>query len=137
VNPKRSRATSEKILLVDDEKDLLVVMAERMRALGMDVSTTTCPLDALRKVEQESYDAVVIDLMMPEMDGFEALRAFKLKKPDLQVILLTGQATVENTMKAIKLGAMDLMEKPADLKKLIKKITEAKNRKILKDTQRL
>ncbi len=112
-------------------------MAERMRALGMDVSTTTCPLDALTKVEQESYDAVVIDLMMPEMDGFEALRAFKLKKPDLQVILLTGQATVENTMKAIKLGAMDLMEKPADLKKLIKKITEAKNRKPLKDTQKL
>jgi len=120
---------SEKVLLVDDEQDLLEVMAERMRILGIDVSTTTSPWDALKKVEGESYDAIVIDLMMPEMDGLEALRALKLKKPDLQVILLTGHATVEKGMEAMKLGAMDLMEKPADLKNLAKKIKKAKGQK--------
>ncbi|MGD9321747.1 MAG: response regulator, partial [Desulfobacteraceae bacterium] len=66
---------------MDDEPDLLEAMAERMRMLGIDVSTTTSAWDALEKVETHSYDAIVLDLIMPEMDGFEALRAFKMKKP--------------------------------------------------------
>ena len=116
----------EKVLLVDDEQDLLDAMAERMRIQGMDVSTTTSAWDALEKAEAESYDAIVMDLMMPEMDGLKALRAIKEMKPDLQVILLTGMATVEKEIEATNLGAMDLMEKPPDLKLLVEKIRRAK-----------
>ena len=105
-------------------------MAERMRILGMDVSITTSPWDALKRMEEETYDAIVMDLMMPEMDGLEALKALKRKKPGIQVILLTGHATVSMGMEAMKLGAMDLMEKPADLKVLIKKIKKAKKKKM-------
>ena len=97
-----------------------------MRMLGMDVSTTTSAWDALEKVETHSYDAIVLDLIMPEMDGFEALRAFKMKRPSVPVILLTGHATVSMGIEAKKLGAMDLIEKPADLKSLAEKIKGAK-----------
>jgi DNA-binding NtrC family response regulator len=108
-------------------------MAERMRMLGIDVSTTTSAWDALEKVETHSYDAIVLDLIMPEMDGFEALRAFKMKKPSVPVILLTGHATVSMGIEAKKLGAMDLIEKPADLKALAEKIKGAKAKRMDED----
>jgi len=121
----------EKVLLIDDEKDFLEIMSERMGARDMDVSTTTSGFEALKMIEQESYDAIVLDLMMPEMEGLEALKAIKAKRPELQVILLTGHATVEKGIKAMKLGAIDLIEKPADLEVLTEKIRNAKARKMI------
>ena len=132
-NFQRNHKMSEKVLLVDDEQDLLDAMAERMRVRGMEVSTTTSAWDALQKTEEGLYDAIIIDLMMPEMDGLEVLKAIKEKKPDMQVILLTGLATVEKSLEAIKLGAMDLMEKPPDLIALTEKIRKAKTRKMPKN----
>jgi len=121
----------EKVLLIDDEKDFLEIMSERMGARDMDVSTTTSGFEALKMIEQESYDAIVLDLMMPEMEGLEALKAIKAKRPELQVILLTGHATVEKGIKAMKLGAIDLIEKPAELEGLTEKIRNAKARKMI------
>ena len=118
-----------KVLLVDDEKDFLDIMAERMEAQGMDVSTANSAEDALEMVQKESYDAIVMDLMMPEMDGFKALKLFKETKPEVQVILLTANVPEEKCVEAIKLGAMDVIEKPADLNLLTQKIEEAKTRK--------
>ena len=105
---------TEKVLLVDDEADFLDTLSERMRDRGMDVSTTTSAEDALKKLDAESYDAIVLDLMMPEMDGLELLKAIKKKRPELQVILLTGYATVGKGIEAMKLGAVDFLEKPAE-----------------------
>ena len=122
---------TEKVLLVDDELDFLDTLSERMRARGMDVSTTTSAEEALKKVDAESYDAIVLDLMMPEMDGLELLKAIKKKRPELQVILLTGYATVGKGIEAMKFGAVDFLEKPADLKVLTEKIKEAQAHKML------
>lgn len=122
---------TEKILLVDDEQDFIDTLAERMRTRGMDVETSTSPGAALKRVEEESFDAVVLDLRMPEMDGLEALKILKEKRPELQVILLTGHATVEKGIEAMKLGAMDLMEKPADLSTLMEKIHKAQAEKMI------
>ncbi len=122
---------AEKVLVVDDEQEFLDTLAERMRDRGMDVSTTTSATDALKKAEEESYDAIVLDLMMPEMDGLEVLKALKKKKPELQIVLLTGHATLAKGIEAMKLGAIDFIEKPADLKVLIEKIKEAKAQKIV------
>ena len=122
-----------KVLIVDDEKDFLDIMAERMGAWGMEVSTATSAEKALKMVLKESYDAVIMDLMMPEMDGFKALKLFKETRPDVSIILLTANLTEEKCIEAIKLGAMDVIEKPADLNLLTQKIEEAKALKIRRD----
>jgi len=122
---------TEKVLLVDDEKDFIETLAERMRTRGMKVETTTSPKDAIKKTEQESFDVIVLDLMMPEMDGLKTMAALKEKNPDMQVILLTGHATVEKGIAAMKLGAVDFLEKPIDLAVLNEKIKKAKAQKMI------
>jgi len=122
---------SEKILLVDDEKDFLEVMSERIEARGMEVTTAESAATALDQVESGGFDAIILDLMMPGMDGLETLKAIKKKNPDLQVILLTGHATIEKGIEAMKLGAMDFIEKPADLDKLTAIIKKAQARKMV------
>ena len=121
----------EKILLVDDETDFLDVMSERLASRGIDVATSASAEEALHRIGNELFDAVILDLQMPGMDGLEALKQMKKKRPELQVILLTGHATVEKGVEAIKLGAMDLIEKPADLESLKEKIKKAKQQKML------
>ena len=117
---------SVKVLLVDDEKDFLDIMAERMRARGIEVSTTTSAEQALQMVQKESYDAVIMDFLMPEMDGFKALKLFKETRPDQEIILLTANVRDEECIAAKKLGAMDVIEKPADLNLLTLRIKEAR-----------
>lgn len=117
---------SAKVLLVDDEKDFLDIMVERMAARGMDVATAASAEEALKMVIAESYDAVIMDLMMPEMDGFKALKLFKESRPDIAIILLTANVPEETCLEAVRLGALDVIEKPADLNLLTQKIEEAK-----------
>ncbi len=122
---------SEKVLLVDDEEDFLEAMAERMRARDMEVTTASSASEAFKKMESETFDAIVLDFQMPEMDGMEALKSIKAKRPESQIILLTGFATVEKGVQAMKEGAADFLEKPADLEVLSQKIKEAKAEKML------
>lgn len=121
----------DKVLLIDDEKDFLDALAERMRTRDVDVTKSTSAKDALKKVETESYDAVVLDLLMPEMDGLEALKILMAKDPKLQVILLTGHATVQKGVEAMKLGAMELLEKPTNFDTLMDKIKQARARRMV------
>ncbi len=119
---------SEKVLIVDDEKEFLDILAERIRARGIDVSLATSAEDALNLIEKESYDAVIMDYMMPALDGFKALKLMKAKRPDVQIILLTGNVPDEKYIEAKALGALDVIEKPPDLKELIQKIKKAKKK---------
>jgi CheY-like chemotaxis protein len=114
------------VLIVDDEKDFLDIIAERILARGMDVSTATSAEDALNMVEEESFDVIILDFMMPALDGFKALKLIKAKRPDVQIIVLTGNVPEEKRMEAKALGALDVIEKPPDLKDLIQKIKKAK-----------
>lgn len=122
---------SEKVLIIDDEQEFTQALAERMTNRGMDVSTSGSAIEGLQSVEEKSFDVVVLDLQMPEMDGIETLKILKKKRPELQVILLTGHATVEKGIEAMKLGAMDLLEKPADLSTLTEKIKKAQAKKMI------
>ena len=112
---------SVKLLIVDDEKDFLDIIAERIGARGMDVSTA-----ALNMIEEESYDVVIMDFMMPALDGFKALKLMKTMQPEVQIILLTGNVPDEKRIEAKALGALDVIEKPPDLNDLIEKIKKAK-----------
>jgi DNA-binding NtrC family response regulator len=122
---------TEKVLLVDDEEQFLETLAERMRARGMEVTTATSAAEALKKVAQESYDAVILDLLMPQIDGIETLGILKKKNPDIQVILLTGHASVEKGVEAMKLGATDFLEKPASVEVLTEKIKKASAKRMV------
>jgi len=95
------------------------------------MTTTTSPKEALKKIEEEAYDAIILDFQMPEMDGLAVLKVLKSKKPELQVILLTGHATLQKGIEAMKLGAMDFVEKPADLETLTEKIKKARAKKMI------
>lgn len=121
----------EKVLIIDDEQEFTQALAERMTNRGMTVSTSSSAIEGLKSVEEKSFDVVVLDLQMPEMDGIETLKILKKKNPELQVILLTGHATVEKGIEAMKLGAMDLLEKPADMTTLTEKIQKAQAKKMI------
>jgi DNA-binding NtrC family response regulator len=115
----------EKVLLVDDNPEFTEVLSQRMEAREVDVDTAASGSEALEKVGDESYDAIVLDLAM------ETLKRLLEKRPDLQIILLTGHASLEKGVEAIKIGAMDFLEKPAEIQALMEKIKEAKARKML------
>ena len=123
---------SEKVLFIDDEKDFLDIIAERIRVRGMDVSTVTSVEDALNMVEEESFDVVIMDFMMPGMNGFQTLKAIKEKKPGVKIILLTGYVPDDKRIEAKALGALDVIEKPPDLKDLIEKIKSVKAQKTIR-----
>jgi CheY-like chemotaxis protein len=72
---------SEKVLLVDDDVEFLDTLSERMRTRGMEVSTSSSGVEALNKVEREAYDVIILDLMMPGVDGLDALKILKAKRP--------------------------------------------------------
>ncbi|HDR15503.1 MAG TPA: response regulator [Desulfobacteraceae bacterium] len=122
---------SAKVLLVDDEEEFLDILGERMKIRGMEVKTSSSALAALDVLKKESFDVIILDLMMPEMDGLEALKRIKKNRPELQVILLTGHGTIEKGVEAMRLGAMDFVEKPADLETLAAKIEKARARKMI------
>jgi len=114
-----------KVLLVDDEKDFRDVLAQRMSNQGLDVDTAECGPRAIEMIDSKLYDAVIVDLVMPEMDGLETLKRLLKKQPNLQIIVLTGQASVAKGVEAMKMGAVDFLEKPAKIESLVKKIEQA------------
>lgn len=120
-----------KVLLVDDEPHFVKLLAERLAGRGFNVETAGGGTEAIDRAKEESYDAIVLDLFMPEMDGLETLKQLKEINPDLQVILLTGHGTIDKGVEAMKLGAMDFVEKPADFKELLEKIKKAKDKRML------
>ena len=119
------------VLLVDDEEQFLKVLSQRLEGKGLKVDTSTSGEDALKKVKGKDFDAIILDLVMPGMSGIETLKRIRSENPDLQIILLTGHATVEKGVEAMKTGAVDFLEKPADLNKILEKVAEAKRKRVL------
>jgi DNA-binding NtrC family response regulator len=125
------------VLIVDDEKEFLETISERLINRGFQVDAAGNGLEALDKLDAKNYDAIVLDMMMPQMDGIETLKHIRASHPEMQVILLTGHATLQKGVEAVKLGAMDFLEKPAEIEALVAKIKEAKsNRLLLVEKQR-
>ncbi len=118
-----------KVLLVDDEVDFVDVLADRLEARGLMVLKANSGTEALSIAKNKVLDAIVLDMAMPGMDGLETLEGLLEINPDLQVILLTGRATLEQAATAIRIGALDLLEKPADLDTLVSKIEMAATRR--------
>ncbi|MEO6809516.1 MAG: sigma-54 dependent transcriptional regulator [Isosphaeraceae bacterium] len=103
------------ILTVDDDEEYRGILTRRFVRRGHDVDQTGSPLEALRLAGQKHFDVVVLDIAMPEMDGVQLLERLRQIDPETQVILLTGEATIETAIRAMKLGAYDFLTKPCSL----------------------
>ncbi len=124
------------ILLVDDEQGFVETMAKRLGKRGLTVSTAANGqegIDALAK--NKRIDVVILDVKMPGMDGIEALRIMKATHPLVEVIMLTGHATVENAINGMKNGAFDYLMKPCDIDELLTKVAEAYDKKDTQETK--
>jgi len=119
-----------KVLIVDDEQEFAAALSERLEARGFRVDTAATGDDAAKKVQDRGYDAILLDLVMPGMDGIETLKRLLQVRPELQIILLTGHATLEKGIQAVKLGALDFLEKPADFDQLLQRIEAAKSNRL-------
>jgi len=107
------------------------VLSQRLGTRGIDAETSTSGEEALVKMKNKNFDAIVLDVMMPGIGGIETLKRIRKENPEVQIIMLTGQGSVDKAVEAMKEGAIDFMEKPADINTLLNKISEAKEKKIL------
>jgi len=120
-----------RVMLVDDEEDFIELMSQRLETRGLKVIAVTSGEEAISKADDTNIDVAVVDLAMPGIDGIETLKQIKAKRPDIEVIILTGKATVQIGIEAMKYGAIDFLEKPVDLNVLMEKIGQAKKFRML------
>jgi YesN/AraC family two-component response regulator len=114
-----------KILLVDDEKYFLESLTKRLKRRKQYVKTAESGPEALAIMENESFDVVILDVKMPEMNGIEVLQKIKRNFPDTEVIMLTGHATIESGLEGVRFGAFDYLMKPTDIEILMAKLEAA------------
>ncbi len=119
-----------KILLVDDEVPFVDTMIKRLTKRELEVTPAYSGDEALKKLkENPRTEVVILDVKMPGMDGIETLREIKKAHPLIEVIMLTGHATVESAIEGMKMGAFDYLMKPSDINLLVDKVTEAAAKK--------
>ena len=114
-----------KLLIVDDEKKLLNIMSERFGLKDFDVSTASDGKQAIKAAKKGKFDVAILDMKMQGMDGMEVLKILKKKHKFLEIIILTGFASIESAVEAGKLGAFGYLEKPYNFESLVQKLKEA------------
>lgn len=118
------------VLLVDDEVPFVEAMTRRLTKRNLTVLTAFNGQESLASLgKNNSVDVVILDVKMPGMDGIETLREIKKAFPLVEVIMLTGHATVETAIEGMKIGAFDYLMKPCDIDQLMGKVQEAKTKK--------
>ncbi len=113
------------ILLVDDEKEFVSTLAERLRIRGIHAVEANSGEEALRLLDAEPPQLVVLDVKMPGMSGLEVLKRIKSSHPHIPVVLLTGIGTEQEGTEGLTLGASDFLMKPLQIDELIKRIRSA------------
>ncbi len=117
--------TPTKLLVVDDEEIILSVATDVLEGEGYVVKTETNPLEALKRVKEETFDFVLTDISMPEMNGLEMVKQIKKIDANIGAIFMTGYANLETAKEAIKTGAYDYIMKPFELVELRAAVTKA------------
>ncbi len=119
-----------RLLLVDDEEDFRTTLANRLRKREFEVTQAESGYRALEAIKTQAIDVAIVDVKMPGMDGLETLREMKRVAPPIEVIMLTGHASVESGIEGMRLGAFDYLMKPCDINDLVLKIEDAFQRKL-------
>ncbi|MDO8943760.1 MAG: response regulator, partial [Desulfobacterales bacterium] len=118
------------ILVVDDEGDFLETLMNRLRKRNIGTIGCASGEEAVRLAKKHPFDVVILDIKMPGgMDGIETLREIKRIRPETEVILLTGHASLETSVEGMKQGAYDYLLKPIRLEDLLEKLVQALERK--------
>ncbi|MBU4151413.1 MAG: response regulator, partial [Proteobacteria bacterium] len=126
-NPTRKKT----ILVIDDDPTTLNLLVNRLSNAGFSPVTTKNSAEALTLLRNQSFDLILTDLVMPEIDGFQVLSTVTHEDPELPVIIISGQAGINESIKALRLGAWDFVTKPIDVALLIHQINKALERAAL------
>lgn len=121
------------VLVVDDEEAFAANLSKLLSRRGYNTVTVDNGSAAIQMIGENPFDVVVLDLRMPGLGGIETLREMKKKRPETQVIILTGHGTVDSAMDGIGLGAFDYAIKPIAIKDLQEKIDQAYERKRIEE----
>ena len=122
-----------RVLLVDDEKDFLEVLIRRLKKRQVNVDGVSSGEEALQYLRARPIDVVVLDVKMPGMDGITALQEIKKLDPLIEVIMLTGHASLEVALEGMRSGAFDYLMKPAEIDELLYKIEDAQRAKAIQE----
>jgi len=122
-----------RVLLVDDEERFRKTTAKLLRGTGLEVETAESGKEALVQVEARHFDVIILDMRMPEMSGAETLKVIKKIDPGVEVIVLTGHASVDTAFEIMKLGGFDYLFKPCSIEELTDKIDLAFDRKRVRE----
>jgi DNA-binding NtrC family response regulator len=127
------RMDTIKVLLVDDEAEFSETLIKRMKKRNVDITGVRSGEEALQTLDQGPIDVVILDVRMPGMDGIETLRVLKNRHPLIEVIMLTGHASVEVAVQGMEFGAFDYLMKPMQIDDLLYKIQDAHQQKIIQE----
>ena len=127
------RMNTIKVLLVDDEAEFSETLIKRMKKRNVDITGVRSGEEALQTLDQGPIDVVILDVRMPGMDGIETLRVLKKRHPLIEVIMLTGHASVEVAVQGMEFGAFDYLMKPMQIDDLLYKIQDAHQQKIIQE----
>ena len=122
-----------RLLLVDDEEDFRTTLSSRLKKREFEVTQVESGYQALEVIKEQAIDVAIVDVKMPGMDGLETLRQMKQLNPQIEVIMLTGHASVESGIEGMRLGAFDYLMKPCDINDLVLKIGDAYQRKLAQE----
>jgi len=126
-------SVSPKVLIVDDEERFRTTLGKLLTVNGLDVKTVGSGSLALEELGQSSYDVILLDVKMPEMDGVETLAQIKKIDPNIEVIILTGHASVDVAVEIMRLGGYEYLLKPCPMDELMEKIETAHERKMARE----
>ena len=121
------------VLLVDDEEGFVTTLAKRLALRRFDISTATTADRLFTTLDETPIDVVVLDVRMPDLDGIEATKMIKNAHPLVEVILLTGHASIEASLEGMEMGAFDYLLKPVNIDELVYKIEDAHRKKELQE----
>lgn len=124
------------ILIVDDEESILKSLSGILMDEGFETIAATNGYEALKYIEQQTPDLVLLDIWMPGMDGIDTLKEIKKHYPHIQVVMITGHGTIETAVNATKIGAYDFIEKPLNIDRVIVAINNALNFRRLEEENR-
>lgn len=123
------------VLIVDDEKNIRLAISRALETEDLEVDTAINGEGALKKLEEKNYNVIILDIKMPGMSGIELLKELSKERPEINVIILTAHGTVESAVEAMKVGAVDFLQKPISAKEIREIVRKVIDRKKIKEKE--